>query len=94
LGAEPHYFLLDQKVTKNQASKEASLRSRPLRGKTDKTIPKLRDIILPLSLYPNAHGKKTLCPSRRTAQLVISFHPKLFCWRPLFTEPTFSYGQC
>jgi hypothetical protein len=33
LGAEPHYFFLDEKVTKNQVSKEASLRSGPLPGK-------------------------------------------------------------
>jgi hypothetical protein len=32
LAAEAFYFLLDQKVTKNQVSKEASLRSGPLPG--------------------------------------------------------------
>jgi len=33
MAAEAFYFLLDQKVTKNQVSKEASLRSLPLPAK-------------------------------------------------------------
>jgi len=77
MAAEAFYFLLDQKVTKNQASKEASLRTWPLPCKTDKTT---GCIILPLSLYSNAHGKKTLCPCSRTSPTCfISFQPKLFC---------------
>jgi hypothetical protein len=37
MAAEAFYFLLDQKVAKNQASKEASLRSGPLPGSSGKT---------------------------------------------------------
>jgi hypothetical protein len=67
------FFLI--KRTKNQVSKEASLRSWPLPGKTDKTT---GCIILPPSLQPNAHGKKTLCPSRPQAQLVLSVFTRSF----------------
>jgi hypothetical protein len=70
------FFLI--KRTKNQASKEASLRSGPLPGKTDKTA---GCIILPQPRMSDAHGKKTLCPSRpHCPTCFISFHPKLFCW--------------
>jgi hypothetical protein len=37
MAAEAFYFLLDQKVTKNQVSREASLRSGPLPGSSAKT---------------------------------------------------------
>jgi hypothetical protein len=82
LAAEAHYFFLDEKVTKNQVSKEASLR------KTDKTT---GCIICPLlrSLKAYALGQKTLCPFHRSSPpCFISFHPKLFLTL-LGTEPRF-----
>jgi hypothetical protein len=51
------------------------LRSWLLPGKTDKTA---GCIILPPSLQPNAHGKKTLCPSAHKPNLFYQFSPEAF----------------
>jgi hypothetical protein len=76
MAAEAFYFLLDQKVTKNQVNKEASLRTGPLPGKTNKTT---GCIILPPSLQPTARGKRRYALPTRSPTCFISFHPKLFC---------------
>jgi hypothetical protein len=61
LGAEPHYFFLDEKVTKNQVSKEASLRSGPLPGSSGKTSG--CKIFAPLRpLFPLASAKNCYAP--------------------------------
>jgi hypothetical protein len=90
LGAEPHYFFLDEKVTKNQVSKEASLRSRPLPGKTDKTTG--CNIFAPLS-HPLAHrfSKKLLCPSRPQGLLILSVFTRSFFADAFGIEPIFCY---
>jgi hypothetical protein len=75
LGAEPHYFFLDEKVTKNQVSKEASLRTRPLPCKTDKTT---GCIILPQPLQPTLMAKRRYALSAARPNLFYQFSPEAF----------------
>jgi hypothetical protein len=61
MAAEAFYFLLDQKVTKNQVSKEASFRSWPLPGSSAKTSG--CKIFAPLRpLLPDASAKNCYAP--------------------------------
>jgi hypothetical protein len=59
-----------------------------LPGKTDKTT---GCIILPLPLYPNAHGKKTLCPYRPQARHVLSVFTRSFFADGSGTKPKFRF---
>ncbi|MDB5030377.1 MAG: hypothetical protein JWP71_1098 [Mucilaginibacter sp.] len=69
LAAKAYYFLLDQKVTKNQVSKEASLRSGLLRCIAGKT---LGPVLLPPIVAQGPRFKQNYqCPCHRTAQLVL-----------------------
>ncbi|MDB5030204.1 hypothetical protein [Mucilaginibacter sp.] len=71
----PHYFFLDEKVTKNQVSKEASLRTGPLPCKSGKTT----GCIILLSRKGHSPGKKTLCPSPHSWPAVLpAFSRSLF----------------
>jgi len=77
MAAAAFYFLLYQKVTKNQVSKDASLRTWPLPCKTDKTT---GCIILPQALRANSTWQKDAMPLLpHRPPCFISFHPKLFC---------------
>jgi hypothetical protein len=69
LPREGYYFLLDQKVAKNQVCKEASLPHMPLPRKSVRTtgwnlLPYWR------SLLP-AHLQKSLCPCHPQATIVL-----------------------
>jgi hypothetical protein len=77
LGAEPHYFFLDEKVTKNQVSKEASLRSWPLPGKFNRITG--CNIFAPLrSLLPHASAKSCYAFPARKANLFCCISPEAF----------------
>jgi hypothetical protein len=78
LAAKAHYFLLDQKVTKNQVSKEASLRSGlcPAVQVKPRAAKFLRRFT---RSYPTLQQKIAMLLPARMATSFTCPHPKLFC---------------